>query len=347
GAAMATAIAERESGGPFKSLEDFADRLDSKSVNRKILESLIRGGAFDFTGETRASMDARLEQVLASATVAHRDRRSGQASFFDSMEVDNDASPGEREGLGAVPEWSQEERLSNEKELLGFYVTGHPLDAFRPLVEDARNQRLGHLEDLAEGRKKKYFFAGLVESCEVRYTKREGKPFAILTLEDFTGSVEVMVWSEVYLKRSPLLTKGAVLRLTATVETDSRSDSKRLTAVDLEALEALEVLEAGEEAPSAAAGEARSSRSEKGESTRGQPEPRSPGLVLHLSSGEATSEDLRYIREVVCTHHGDVPLRLSMTTSSGEKVALLAGDRFAVERSRELLEKLSPWLKAD
>ncbi|MFV1994335.1 MAG: DNA polymerase III subunit alpha [Verrucomicrobiales bacterium] len=348
GAAMATAIVERERGGPFESLEDFADRLDSKSVNRKILESLIRGGAFDFSGEARASMDARLEQVLASAVVAHRDRKSGQASFFDSMEVDQGAAVGERAGAGSVPEWSQQERLAGEKELLGFYVTGHPLDAFRSIVEDPRNQRLGHLGGLAEGRNKKYFFAGLVEACEVRYTKREGKPFAILTLEDFTGSVEVMVWSEVYLKRSLLLTKGAVLRLTATVETDSRSESKRLVAADLEALKALEVLEPGERSPSTEGGEASSPPSPQGEGgERAQPRARArdPGLVLHLSSAEATSDDLRFIRDVVRSHHGDVPLRLSMTTSAGEKVALLAGDRFAVERSAELLEKLSPWLK--
>ena len=85
--AMQSAIAEREERGPFKSLEDYCSRLDSKSVNRKILENLIRAGAFDFTGRDRAELFARIDQALATGASANRDRRSGQVSLFGDLEL--------------------------------------------------------------------------------------------------------------------------------------------------------------------------------------------------------------------------------------------------------------------
>ncbi len=336
GAAMETALMERKEHGEYTSLEDFASRLDSRAVNRKILESLIKAGAFDFSGESRASMDARVEQVLASASAAQRDRQSGQGSFFDSMELGGPPAGKTSGGAAeAVVEWSKDEMLTHEKELLGFYVRGHPLDVFRSVVEDPKFTKLGALQELKEG-KKSYLFAGLVENLEVRYTKREGKPFAIMTLEDFTGSAEVMVWSEVYLKRSSILAKGAVMRLKAKVEMDSRTDTLRLTAEDLDILSVEPSDDEGmpaaprvsEEAPGAAAA----------------PEPAAEGpFVLRLSCGDATVEDLHSIRDALCQHPGRMPVSIRMRTLEGREVELLAGDRFRVDGSEELADKLAAW----
>jgi len=123
--AVEVALQERENSGPFSSLEEFCGRLGSRIANRKMLESLIKGGAFDFVGYDRAELFDCIDEALASAASAHRDRAAGQVSLFGDGE---NAVPITRR-KNIVP-WSEHEKMSYEKELLGFYVTGHPLDAF-------------------------------------------------------------------------------------------------------------------------------------------------------------------------------------------------------------------------
>jgi DNA polymerase-3 subunit alpha len=111
---MAAAIESREANGPFESLEDFATRLDTKTVNRKIMESLIKAGAFDFTLVWRDAMFSRLGQVLAASSAAQKDRASGQESLFDMTEVASSAPLPSIEGEETV-KWSLEEMLHHEK----------------------------------------------------------------------------------------------------------------------------------------------------------------------------------------------------------------------------------------
>jgi DNA polymerase III subunit alpha len=115
-------------------VEDYCGRLDSKSVNRKILENLIRAGAFDFTGRDRAEEFELIDQALSAGASAHRDRRSGQVSLFGELELET--GPKKNGDTIHVKPWSLAEKLGHERDLLGFYVTGHPLDAFRELFED-------------------------------------------------------------------------------------------------------------------------------------------------------------------------------------------------------------------
>ena len=214
--AMAAALKERAGNGAFDSLEDFATRLDSKVVNKRILENLVKAGALDWTGETRAGMTARLEQVVASASSAQRDKASGQVSMFDAMEFAG-SSPAARNdgGVSSVEEWSKDDRLAHEKELLGFYVTGHPLDKFRGVIDSERFKRLGLIDDLdTSNPRERYPFAGMVRSLESRITKT-GKPFGILVLEDFTGSAEIMLWGETFVpaRDAGLVEVGKIIRL--------------------------------------------------------------------------------------------------------------------------------------
>jgi DNA polymerase-3 subunit alpha len=123
--AMATAIAERERGGDFISFEDFCSRVDSRIANRKIIESLVKAGAFDFLGRDRAELFASIEGTLAAAAASHRDRAAGQVSLFDEL-----PRPAPPRSTSVVSKWSEREKMSFEKELLGFYVTGHPLDPY-------------------------------------------------------------------------------------------------------------------------------------------------------------------------------------------------------------------------
>ena len=123
--AMEAAIREREERGDFLSLEDFCRRLDSRVANRKMLESLVKCGAFDFLGRDRAELFACIEESLAAASASHRDRASGQASLFDEL-----PAPSKPRTTRIFTPWSEREKMFFEKELLGFYVTGHPLDDY-------------------------------------------------------------------------------------------------------------------------------------------------------------------------------------------------------------------------
>ena len=206
GAAMEVAIAEREANGPYKSLEDFASRLDTKSVNRKILENLIKAGAFDFTGERRDDMFSKVGQVIAGSSAAQKDRATGQAALFDMNELMSAApAPDIIEEDRVV--WNQREYLTHEKDLLGFYVTGHPLDEYRSVLDKGNFAAIGDLPQMKPG-KKTQRFAGLISESTTKYTKREGKPFAILAIEDFSGSSEVKVWNETWQKCNQFIEKG-------------------------------------------------------------------------------------------------------------------------------------------
>src|SRR5437764_7840613 len=146
--AMETAIREREQHGDFTSLEDFCARLDSRVANRKMLESLIKAGAFDFLGRDRSELFNCIDDAVTASAAAQRDRIAGQVSLFDEAT----APTGSRK-RPATP-WSEHQKLSYEKELLGFYVSGHPLDAYADVFA-AKNYRsiasLSGLDDRANG----------------------------------------------------------------------------------------------------------------------------------------------------------------------------------------------------
>src|SRR5258708_36165013 len=146
---MQVSIEERDRNGPFKSLEDFCSRLGARIANRKMLESLVKAGAFDFVGRDRAELFACIDESLSCAAAAQRDRTVGQVSLFD--EATHAATTKKR----VVTPWSDHERLSYEKELLGFYVSGHPLDAYSDLLATKHCQpigSLGNLDDRAQFR---------------------------------------------------------------------------------------------------------------------------------------------------------------------------------------------------
>ncbi len=219
--AMESAIGERNRGGAFSSLEDFCRRLDARVANRKMLESLVKAGAFDFVGRERAELFACIEESLAAASSSHKDRASGQVSLFDDL-----PTPVSKATSVPIPPWSQHEMMSFEKELLGFYVTGHPLDAYARTIAAGGYHTissLGEMEDRATFR-----VAGALAQVDKKFTKREGKPFAVVWLEDLTGNLEVVIWNEVYVKVAEQLVPGKVIAIQGTL--DKRDESMRATA---------------------------------------------------------------------------------------------------------------------
>ena len=332
-AAMEAAICERDAGGEFTGAEDFAKRLDSKSVNKKNLESLVRAGAFDFSGEDRARLFSRLENIMAAASSAQKDRLAGQVSLFgDDADFGSAPEPSIGAGEIAFVPWSQDEILSAERELLGFYVTGHPLDAYRSSILSGKYRRLSELQELKESRK--YDFAGRIAAVDKRFTKKAGKPFAILSFEEFTGHTEVMVWSEVFEKSIAMLEVGKVVVLTAKVEMDSISDSKRLTAERIKILE--KPLAASDPVSTGVNHEKSGKINGSGLDTA--------ELILSLRSGEHTLEDLRKIRSIVSENSGETPLHFQVTSRNGKGVHLVAAEKYKVKDCESLRGQLAYWI---
>ena len=316
--AMAAAIAEREANGKFASLEDFSTRLDSKVVNKRILENLVKAGALDWTEETRAGMFGRLEQVVASASSSQRDKASGQVSLFDAMEFAPPQAAKSAANEAAVPEWSKDDRLAHEKELLGFYVTGHPLDKFRSVIDSEKYKRLGLIEDLEISNPRERFpFAGMIRSLDAKMTKT-GKPFGVLVLEDFTGSSEIMLWGETFVpaRDAGLLEPGKIIKLKCAIQVDDRTGGRRLTGYEL-----------GELKPK------RASANGKGP------------LELMLWTTRHSEFDLLEIKSAISKHPGTTPVLLHFQNSAGRRVTVAANESFNVRRSEELDAVLDRWLE--
>jgi DNA polymerase III subunit alpha len=318
--AMATALEDRKNNGRFLSLEDFSTRLDSKAVNKRILENLVKAGALDWTGETRAGMFNRLEQVVASASSTQRDRASGQVSLFDAIEFSAPAPAAKTSAANDISEWSKDDRLAHEKELLGFYVTGHPLDKFRGVIDSDRYLRIGLLDEIEIANPRDRFpFAGMVRSLEAKTTKT-GKPFGVLVIEDFTGSAEVMLWGETFVpaRDNGLMEPGKIIKLKCAIQLDDRTGAKRLTGYELSELK-----------PRRAA-----------VNTNGP-------LELTLWTTRHGERDIDQIRNVLIEHPGETQVLLHFQNSAGRRVTVEAGQRYTIKRSTALDEALDRWLLED
>lgn len=220
--AVETAIAERSKNGPFESMENFCARLDSKLVNRKILESLVKCGAFDSFGKYRSQLFTEIDDAISSASAIQRDRASGQTSLFDTMDLAPATGPAKTK---TVEPWPQREMLNYEKELLGFYVSGHPLDEYAGSLESASLRPISSLYDI-EGNET-VRIAGMILSVEKKFTKA-GKPFVVFQIEDFTGSIEVTAWDEAIEKAGDALVPGGVIAVSTRVQ--KRDDGVRASA---------------------------------------------------------------------------------------------------------------------
>jgi DNA polymerase-3 subunit alpha len=310
--AMEAAIRERERGGDFSSLQDFCSRLDSRIANRKMLESLIKAGAFDFLGRERAELFACIDEDLSASAAAYRDRVAGQVSLFD------EASAPTTSRKKLITPWSEHEKLAYEKELLGFYVSGHPLDAYVDLFA-AKNYRpiasLGELDDRAL-----FKIAGAIVEVEKKFTRREGKPFAVVWVEDLNDMLEVVVWNEVYVKISDALVAGRVVEIKGAL--DKRDDALRATAEEIRTL---------------------ASGKTNGANERATDTCHEPAVILQFSPA-TTGDELREVREILASSPGRRPVQLLFDRTNGNPLRLDAGTEFRVNLTPDLETKLSRWL---
>ncbi len=319
-AAMEAVISDRKENGPFASLEDLSQRLDSKAVNKRILENLVKGGAFDWSNEPRAVLFSRVEGAVASASSLQKDRAAGQVSLFDTADFGASTVKTE-EADSSIEEWSKEDRLEHEKELLGFYISGHPLDRFRGVIDADKFEKIGLLEEIAvdpRDRRQRFLFAGMIRHVEHRTTKT-GNPFGIITVEDFTGSTEIMLWKESYVpaRESGLLDVGSVVRFKGQIQEDDRTQQRKISASEFKQLKARQ--KAVNIATNA--------------------------LQLTLWVGRHGQKDLDEIKSLLSANPGRSPVVISVVSGTGKRAVINTAEVYNVAKSKKLNKALAAWIE--
>ena len=230
--AMRELAAVRARGGKFQSLFDMARRLDSKVINKRMLESLAAAGAFDSMNPNRAQVFAAANLVLRHASAAADERGSGQVSMFGGAD-----QPAETPNLPAATDWAPLERLAREFEAIGFYLSAHPLDAYGKSLPRLGITAYANLrEQMRLQRSSRFTLAGIVAGRQER-TSARGNRFAFVQLSDQSGLFEATVFSEVLSTSRELLTAGKAIVLTA--DAQLQGDDLRLTVQSVRALDQL------------------------------------------------------------------------------------------------------------
>jgi DNA polymerase III subunit alpha len=304
-AAIEVILAAREAEGPFKDLFDFCRRLDLRKVNRRVIESLIRAGAFDKLEPNRAALLAGVSLAISAAEQSGA--ASGQDSLFGEM------SDSVAHTLPKVNAWSEQEKLQQEKSALGFYFSGHPYEGYKRELATFVRTTLGNLKPQDQPQ----LLAGVVMGIRIRMTQR-GK-MAIVTLDDATSRIEIVVGNELLNQSQHLLKEDALVIVEGRVSNDDFSGGLRVNARKVYDLAA-----------------ARSANA---------------SLLKISCNGQADAGRLREILAPYCRQGGEEDRRhcaVKIEYHNGSaRVELMLGEQWRVELHDELLSNLKGWLSED
>ena len=201
--ALDSIIEERDKDGFYDSLEDFCRRVDSRKVNRRVIESLIKSGSFDSLEVKRSQLFEILDRAMEQALSAQKDKQSGQFSLFGLL-PETDLKKNGSISLPDIPEWDQKKLLAAEKETVGFYITGHPLDAYRMDLKEITD---GDLAVIGSSKNEHAVRVGGLIRTYKEHKSKKGDRMAFITLEDLSSSIEVIVFPNLFAETEHLLSE--------------------------------------------------------------------------------------------------------------------------------------------
>jgi DNA polymerase III subunit alpha len=220
-AAIRSVLEYRDKNGRFRSLFQFCEEVDSRTLNKRVLESLVKSGALDSLGWRRAQCMGMIDTAIEYGQKVRRDRESGQKGLFSDLSAGRAAVV--EPTAPDIPEWEVEQRLAFEKETLGFYVSGHPLDRF--VREVTRFSKKSIADYISEGRSAECRIAGIVTDFRQRRTKK-GDLMAVFNLEDLTGAVETVVFPNSYTKFEPYMNADSPILVSGRFELEDGRGAK-------------------------------------------------------------------------------------------------------------------------
>ncbi|WFB36002.1 DNA polymerase III subunit alpha [Kiritimatiellota bacterium B12222] len=297
--AVDTLVAEREKNGPFESFMDFCTRLDSREVNKRCLEGLIKAGAFDWTGISRARLFAGIDFALQRAVSLRRDRAQGQTSLFDLMAEEQNQGELNDEELPEVEPWPASQMLAYEKDLLGFYISGHPLEEFEWEIKTFITHSYDQFETLNDG--DEFRIAGIITEWRKFFTK-SGTEMATFSLEGLTGHIPTVMFSET-VQQFALGLKNELPVMVAG-EFSIRDNAPQMIAQEVVILEQVPAWYA-----------------EK--------------ASVHLTEAQVEETRLRELRSKLIHFTGTVPLHFCVSFPGGERVFLDSSSEFKVHPSHK------------
>ncbi len=302
------------SATPYRSLFDFCGRVDSASVNRTALESLIKAGAFDSLGARRAQFHAAIERALQTGSSALADRRSGQKGLFEEVEDESDAVAGAAD-LPDIPEWDSRTKQANEKEVLGFYLSSHPL------AEHEANLRLysTHTTSTATAvqDKTEVYVGGMLGALKFSHTKqaRNGSTntkYVMFDLEDTEGILRCILWPEQFTEYGQLVSSDAILMIRGAIQRRVGSDECNLICNELIPMSEL-----------------------AGRYTR--------GVEVRLDDGPRAVEQIERLYEIARFYPGNCTLQILVALGDGNHVRLTS-QKLKIKVDPELRERMESLL---
>jgi DNA polymerase III alpha subunit len=296
-------ISAREEGGPFRSIYDFAERVDQRAVNKRVLESLIKSGAFDGAATNRASMMAVLDKAIEYGARAQRDKLSGQTGLFaDAM-----TAAAEEPALPSVAHWSKKESLAFEKEALGFYASGHPLEDYAEAIKGLTRFDNGNIEEAAHG--DQVALGGIIVDLATKTTKK-GDRFALFRLEDQYGAVKVVCWPEQFNRYKSLLQSDEIVLVRGRLElSDEGGAGATIVVQEIHQLERARSIAAR-------------------------------AIVIKMPERSVTARGLAELGDLVSKHQGSAAVLLQVETDDGMTIRLRPQQFFRLNVSPELTAEI-------
>jgi DNA polymerase-3 subunit alpha len=302
-------IKARETGEPFADLFDLCDRCDTRTVNRKVLEALIRSGACDCLAGTRAGQFSVIDRALAKASSQARDRESGQTSLFGAFE---ESSQSMHDTVPDLAEWKSRDILAAEKELLGFYVSGHPLDPYRELL----GQYCLHDSETVKAleSRKVTRVGGLIATVQRGISRRTNKPYAIATVEDLKGSFQILCMNENYDKYQELILSNKTVLVIG--EANNNEDTPKIFPQEIIALD---------DAPAKFTQQ----------------------VQFRLNGSELGPKKMEELHGLATSHAGRCPLFLCIRQKDGRLVFIDTSEKHFVRPSMKLRDEVNEMLGPD
>jgi DNA polymerase-3 subunit alpha len=315
GGSTATSIEkERTENGPFKDLFEFCERVDLHAVNKSAIETLIKAGAMDCFGAKRSQLLAVIEKAVQAGLAVQADKKRGQASLFGAFEEQEDAGSGSTVVLPDMEEWPEREKLTYEKEVLGFYLESHPLAEFEPKLATFRTQTTDSLADIKD--RGEVVLGGMISSIKIAHTKnpKPGQPskYANFDLEDMQGAIRCILWPRGFADHGEKVQPDAVVLAKGKIDRRGGGDEANLIVDELIPIDDLD-------------------------------NRYTHGMRIRLQQDHHDQETITRLKEILRGYPGQQELLFSMQMTSGDTVHLKS-DKFRIQVTPEMRSRIDDLL---
>lgn len=302
--AIDSIIKARLKEGRFSSLYDFCRRVDCRLVNRRVIESLIKCGAFDSLGYKRSQLMAVVDKAMEAASHLQKDKDSGQMSFLDAFSE----QPGFSQTFEDVPdleEWPENQLLASEKDMLGFYITGHPLTRYEKILKFYSKRSAAKLSEGRDG--ETISIAGVIAKVKHTVTKKKGEKMAIVRLEDLSGQVDILVFPKTYAKCAQNIKTDSIVFIKGRL--DLKEQTPKIIAEEIVSIK-----------------EARKKYT--------------ASLEIKLLTAGLEESTLKDLKNLLAQHPGATPVYLNFVNPSGREQRVKVNSDIKVQADEKLINKL-------